>query len=63
LLENPLSDAILRGEFKSGDTVYADVQDGKIILSLYLGSQPKDEEKKEEKEEAKEAEEKEEGKE
>jgi ATP-dependent Clp protease ATP-binding subunit ClpC len=63
LLENPLSDAILRGEFKSRDTVYADVQDGKIILSLYLGSQPKDEEKKEEKEEAKEAEEKKEGKE
>ncbi|MGC8843361.1 MAG: AAA family ATPase, partial [bacterium] len=39
LLENPLSNAILRGEFKPGDTVYADVQDGNIVLSLYLESQ------------------------
>lgn len=36
LLENPLSNAILKGEFKPGDTVYADVQDGEIVLSLYL---------------------------
>lgn len=36
LLENPLSNAILRGEFKPGDTVYVDVQNGEIVLSLYL---------------------------
>jgi ATP-dependent Clp protease ATP-binding subunit ClpA len=47
-LENPLSNAILRGEFKSGDTVYADVQDGNLVLSLYLEPQLREKEERKE---------------
>ena len=32
LLEDPLSDAVLRGEFDSGDNVVIDIEDGKIKL-------------------------------
>jgi ATP-dependent Clp protease ATP-binding subunit ClpC len=39
LLENPLSNAILRGEFKKGDKVYADAHNGEIVLSLYIEPQ------------------------
>lgn len=36
MLENPLSSAILRGEFKPGDTILADAKGEEIQLSLYL---------------------------
>jgi len=34
LVENPLSSAILRGEFKDGDTVLVDAEDGEIKLRV-----------------------------
>jgi ATP-dependent Clp protease ATP-binding subunit ClpC len=32
LVEDPLSDELLRGRFRQGDTVVADVQDGKVVF-------------------------------
>ena len=32
LVENPISSAILRGEFTEGDTIVVDAEDGEIIL-------------------------------
>jgi ATP-dependent Clp protease ATP-binding subunit ClpC len=34
LLENPISSAILRGEFAEGDTILVDAEDGQIKLRL-----------------------------
>jgi ATP-dependent Clp protease ATP-binding subunit ClpC len=32
LVEDPLSDELLRGRFRQGDTVVADVRDGKVVF-------------------------------
>ena len=37
LVENPLSSALLRGEFKAGDTVVVDLVDGALVFSRQLG--------------------------
>ena len=39
LVENPLSSALLRGEFKEGDTVVADRADGELKFHLYVGAE------------------------
>jgi ATP-dependent Clp protease ATP-binding subunit ClpC len=36
LVENPISSGILRGEFREGDTVVVDVEDGKIAPKLLV---------------------------
>jgi hypothetical protein len=33
MVEDPLSEALLEGRFKSGDTVQIDCQNGEIVLS------------------------------
>jgi len=38
LIENPVSSAILRGEFKEGDTIIADRRDDSITLTLKVGA-------------------------
>jgi ATP-dependent Clp protease ATP-binding subunit ClpC len=38
LIENPVASAILRGEFKEGDTIVADAEDGRIELRLAVGT-------------------------
>ena len=37
LIENPLSSALLRGEFSEGDTVVVDLADGTLVFSKQLG--------------------------
>ncbi len=37
LVENPISSAILRGEFKEGDTIVVDVDGGEIELNVKQG--------------------------
>jgi ATP-dependent Clp protease ATP-binding subunit ClpA len=34
MIEDPLSEAILAGEYKAGDTVLLDVEDDKIALRI-----------------------------
>jgi len=42
LVENPISSGILRGEFREGDTVVIDVEDGKIVTRLLVpAAEPK----------------------
>lgn len=36
LVENPISSGILRGEFRDGDTVVIDVEDGKMVTRLLV---------------------------
>jgi len=40
LLENPLSNEIIAGNFKEGDTILSDVQEGKIVFSKAAGAAP-----------------------
>jgi ATP-dependent Clp protease ATP-binding subunit ClpC len=41
LVEDPLSEALLRGDFGTGDTVLVDCEDGKIVLrTLEVATQP-----------------------
>jgi len=40
LLENPLSNEIIAGKFKEGDTILADEKDGKIVFSKAAASSP-----------------------
>ena len=37
LIENPLSSALLRGEFAAGDTVVVDLEDGALVFKKELG--------------------------
>lgn len=54
LLENPLSNEIIAGRFKEGDTIQADLKDDKIFFEKIASQPPKVEEPpKEEKEEKK----------
>jgi hypothetical protein len=36
LVENPIARSILRGEFREGDTVVLDVEDGKLVPRLLV---------------------------
>jgi ATP-dependent Clp protease ATP-binding subunit ClpC len=38
LVENPISNAILRGEFREGDSVIVDVEEGKIVARLRVSA-------------------------
>jgi len=40
LVENPLSSALLRGEFKDGDTVLVDEEGGELKFRLYVEAEP-----------------------
>jgi hypothetical protein len=40
-VEDPLSEALLRGDFGTGDTVLVDYEDGQIVLrTLEVATQP-----------------------
>jgi len=53
LLENPLSNEIIAGKFKEGDSIYADVKNGKIFFEKTGSAPVKKEEPKEKPKEAK----------
>jgi ATP-dependent Clp protease ATP-binding subunit ClpC len=50
-IEDPLSDALLSGEFHEGDTIQVDVEDGEAVLKRTKGK-TKEEKKAKEKEKA-----------
>ncbi|MFH1387447.1 MAG: AAA family ATPase [bacterium] len=58
LLENQLSNEIIAGKFKDGDTVIADAKDGKITFTKGVGSRPSLQSTEKEKPSKQEAEEK-----
>ena len=42
-VENSIAGSLLRGEFKDGDTILVDVEDGEIVLSLLVEAEPLEE--------------------